>query len=373
MRNELDLVYYTVRAAWPHLKAYGGGSIINVGSIAALRGVEFMPQNAHSTAKGGVIALTLQLVVEGGPHGIRANVISPGMTETPNTAPLLADPPERMQQRRPRPDPARPARPARGRRQRGGLPGLRRVVVDQRHQHRHRRRRVRPRLTSTTISVQDGPVLGLEMVVLLGVALVMCGALARRYPIAPAILLVLVGVLVGFVPHLRHAQLPPGGRAPALPAGAALLGEPDHLAARDPQQPAGRRPHQHRPGRRHRGRGRGGGARARPGVGAGLGARRRARPDRRDRGRRPGPRPAAAHGDRAARREPGQRRHRAGALRAGRRRHRRRAAPDRLARHLAAGPRVRRRRAGRRAGRPGQLAGAPPHGRPDARGASRCS
>ncbi|MFT4265156.1 MAG: SDR family oxidoreductase [Nocardioides sp.] len=98
MRNELDLVFYTVKAAWPHLKAYGGGSIINVGSIAALRGVEFMAQNAHSTAKGGVIALTLQLVVEGGPHGIRANVISPGMTETPNTAPLLADPPERMKQ-----------------------------------------------------------------------------------------------------------------------------------------------------------------------------------------------------------------------------------------------------------------------------------
>jgi len=96
MRNELDLVYYTVRAAWPHLKAHGGGSIINVGSIAALRGVEFMPQNAHSAAKGGVIALTLQLVVEGGPHGIRANTISPGMTETPNTAPLLADPPERL-------------------------------------------------------------------------------------------------------------------------------------------------------------------------------------------------------------------------------------------------------------------------------------
>jgi NAD(P)-dependent dehydrogenase (short-subunit alcohol dehydrogenase family) len=96
MRNELDLVYYTVRAAWPHLKRTGGGSILNVGSIAAIRGVEFMPQNAHSTAKGGVIALTLQLVVEGGPHGIRANVISPGLIETPNTAPMLADPPERM-------------------------------------------------------------------------------------------------------------------------------------------------------------------------------------------------------------------------------------------------------------------------------------
>ena len=47
------------------------------------------------------------------------------------------------------------------------------------------------------------------MVVLLGVALVACGALARRYPIAPAILLVLVGVLVGFAPHLRQVQLPP--------------------------------------------------------------------------------------------------------------------------------------------------------------------
>jgi len=97
MRNELDLVFYTVKAAWPHLKAHGGGSIVNVGSIAATRGVEFMAQNAHSTAKGGVLALTLQLVVEGGPHGIRANVISPGMTETPNTAPMLADPPDRFQ------------------------------------------------------------------------------------------------------------------------------------------------------------------------------------------------------------------------------------------------------------------------------------
>lgn len=52
-------------------------------------------------------------------------------------------------------------------------------------------------------------VLGLEMVVVLGIALVMCGALARRFPVAPAILLVLVGALVGFVPTLRRAQMPP--------------------------------------------------------------------------------------------------------------------------------------------------------------------
>ena len=51
--------------------------------------------------------------------------------------------------------------------------------------------------------------LGLEIVVLLGVALVACGALARRYPIAPAILLVLVGVLAGLVPDFRDVKLPP--------------------------------------------------------------------------------------------------------------------------------------------------------------------
>ena len=91
--NELNSVFYVTRAAWPFLVASGRGSIVNVGSIAGMRGVEFMPQNAHSAAKGGVIALTLQLVVEGGPHGIRANVISPGMTATPATRPLLDDPP----------------------------------------------------------------------------------------------------------------------------------------------------------------------------------------------------------------------------------------------------------------------------------------
>jgi meso-butanediol dehydrogenase/(S,S)-butanediol dehydrogenase/diacetyl reductase len=92
IRNELDLVFLVTRAAWPHLVAAGGGSIVNVASISASRGAFFMPQNAHGAAKGGVLALTYQLVVEGGPHGIRVNAVSPAMTETPHTAPLLTDP-----------------------------------------------------------------------------------------------------------------------------------------------------------------------------------------------------------------------------------------------------------------------------------------
>jgi NAD(P)-dependent dehydrogenase (short-subunit alcohol dehydrogenase family) len=92
MRNELDIVFLVTRAAWPHLVARGGGSIVNIGSIAGARGAWFMPQNAHGAAKGGVLALTYQLVVEGGPHRIRVNAVSPAMTETPHTSPLLNDP-----------------------------------------------------------------------------------------------------------------------------------------------------------------------------------------------------------------------------------------------------------------------------------------
>ena len=91
--NELNLVFYTVRAAWKHLKARGGGAIVNIGSIAGTRGVEFMPQNAHGSAKAGVINLTQQLAVEGAPHRIRAVSVSPGFIVTPATTFLVDDPP----------------------------------------------------------------------------------------------------------------------------------------------------------------------------------------------------------------------------------------------------------------------------------------
>jgi NAD(P)-dependent dehydrogenase (short-subunit alcohol dehydrogenase family) len=90
---ELNLVFYAVRAAWRHFRARGGGVILNIGSIAGTRGVEFMPQNAHGAAKAGVINLTQQLAVEGGPHGIRAVCISPGFIQTPATTFLVHDPP----------------------------------------------------------------------------------------------------------------------------------------------------------------------------------------------------------------------------------------------------------------------------------------
>lgn len=92
MRNELDLVFLACKHAWPHLRARGGGSVVNVGSTAGMTGSLNLDRAAHTASKGAVIALTRQLAVEGARHGIRVNTISPGMTVTPQTQHLFDDP-----------------------------------------------------------------------------------------------------------------------------------------------------------------------------------------------------------------------------------------------------------------------------------------
>jgi len=91
LRNELDLIYTVVSAAWPHLKS-SRGTIINTASVSAHRGATFTEQAAHGAAKGGVLALTRHLAASGARHGIRANSISPGLIVTPQIAPFLEDP-----------------------------------------------------------------------------------------------------------------------------------------------------------------------------------------------------------------------------------------------------------------------------------------
>jgi meso-butanediol dehydrogenase/(S,S)-butanediol dehydrogenase/diacetyl reductase len=93
IRNELHVMFYATSAAWPHLVARGGGSIINTASISGMRGMPETPGSiAHAATKAAVLGMTRELAVEGGPHRIRANAISPGAIETPATAPALADP-----------------------------------------------------------------------------------------------------------------------------------------------------------------------------------------------------------------------------------------------------------------------------------------
>ena len=61
VRNELDIVWFSVRAAWPELVKRGGGAIVNVASIAAKLGARFVGQVPHGSAKGGVLAMTKHL------------------------------------------------------------------------------------------------------------------------------------------------------------------------------------------------------------------------------------------------------------------------------------------------------------------------
>ena len=89
IRNELDLIFHATKAVWPHMVAQGSGSIINVGSTSGKIAYRVLPAVAHCAAKGGVIAMTKQLAMEGGPHGIRANTISPGLVLSGGTRPLL--------------------------------------------------------------------------------------------------------------------------------------------------------------------------------------------------------------------------------------------------------------------------------------------
>ncbi|MBU6267041.1 MAG: SDR family oxidoreductase [Sphingomonadales bacterium] len=93
LTGELDIVFLPTRAAWPWLKASGAASIINFASANARHALEGSPALAHCAGKGGVLAMTRQLAMEGAPHGIRANSIAPGFIRTAATAAhLAADP-----------------------------------------------------------------------------------------------------------------------------------------------------------------------------------------------------------------------------------------------------------------------------------------
>ena len=64
-----------------------GGSIVNMSSIHALVG--FPESFVYAATKGGIDALTRQLAVEEGPHGIRCTAVRPGAVRTPLTQSFL--------------------------------------------------------------------------------------------------------------------------------------------------------------------------------------------------------------------------------------------------------------------------------------------
>jgi 2-keto-3-deoxy-L-fuconate dehydrogenase len=88
---ELNVVamYRICRALLPGMIAAGGGSIINMSSVAS--SVKAVPNRfAYSTSKAAVIGLTKSLATDFIGHGIRCNAICPGTVQTPSLTERIA-------------------------------------------------------------------------------------------------------------------------------------------------------------------------------------------------------------------------------------------------------------------------------------------
>jgi NAD(P)-dependent dehydrogenase (short-subunit alcohol dehydrogenase family) len=80
IQTNLRTAFAGCKAAIPHLKARGGGAIINIASIAGLLPVVNTP--AYGAAKAGVLSLTRSLALELAANQIRVNAICPGLLWT---------------------------------------------------------------------------------------------------------------------------------------------------------------------------------------------------------------------------------------------------------------------------------------------------
>ena len=81
-------VFLGTKAAIPEMRKAGGGSIINLSSVAGLVGSA--DSAAYNASKGAVRLLTKSTAIQYAKEGIRANSIHPGTIETPMTADLLS-------------------------------------------------------------------------------------------------------------------------------------------------------------------------------------------------------------------------------------------------------------------------------------------
>lgn len=94
---DIDLkgVYIGSKLAVEKMKETGGGVIVNIASVAGIRGSLASP--AYTAAKHGVIGITGDIAFKHGKDGIRAVAMCPGMIKTSMTGDMLDDPTEMTQ------------------------------------------------------------------------------------------------------------------------------------------------------------------------------------------------------------------------------------------------------------------------------------
>jgi 3-oxoacyl-[acyl-carrier protein] reductase len=92
LRINLTGTFTTCSAIFDHMKANGGGSIVNIASVAAKLGGGLLGTAAYASSKAGVIGLTKAIAREGGPFAIRCNAVCPSYTTTAMTKSITDDP-----------------------------------------------------------------------------------------------------------------------------------------------------------------------------------------------------------------------------------------------------------------------------------------
>lgn len=86
MAVNVKSIMLTAKYAIPHMARGGGGSIINISSIAGVRANQSTP---YSTSKAAVIGITRSMAGDHGRQGIRVNCIVPGLIYGPMVAPRM--------------------------------------------------------------------------------------------------------------------------------------------------------------------------------------------------------------------------------------------------------------------------------------------
>ncbi len=81
---DLNKAFFLItQAVAKNMKAHGGGSIVNIGSMWGKQAIKATPSSAYSMAKAGLHSLTQHLAMELADDGIRVNAVSPAVVVTP--------------------------------------------------------------------------------------------------------------------------------------------------------------------------------------------------------------------------------------------------------------------------------------------------